>query len=103
MTHTPAVRVRDLNQQPVRTDGQFVVYWMTAYRRLSSNFALQRAAELSRAHQKPLLILEALRLDYTRANRRLHTLVLQGMRDNLQHATKHNHCYLAFVETTANP
>lgn len=103
MTHTPAVRVRDLNQQPVRTDGQFVVYWMTAYRRLSSNFALQRAAELSRAHQKPLLILEALRLDYPWANRRLHTFVLQGMRDNLQHATKRNHCYLPFVETTANP
>ena len=103
MTLTPAVRVRDLNQNPVRRDGQFVVYWMTAYRRLSSNFALQRAAELARVHQKPLLILEALRLDYPWANRRLHTFVLQGMLDNREHAAKYHHCYVPFVETTANP
>ena len=103
MTQTPAVRVRDLNQQTVRRDGQFVVYWMTAYRRLSSNFALQRAAELARAYQKPLLIIEALRLDYPWASRRLHTFVLQGMRDNLEHAARYAHCYLPFLETVANP
>ena len=103
MTQTPAVRIRDLNQQSVRRDGQFVVYWMTAYRRLSSNFALQRAAELARAYHKPLLIIEALRLDYPWASRRLHTFVLQGMRDNLDHAARYGHCYITFVETAANP
>jgi deoxyribodipyrimidine photo-lyase len=102
MTPTPAVRIRDLNHKSVRRDGQFVAYWMTAYRRLSSNFALQRAVELARAHQKPLLIIEALRLDYPWASRRLHTFVLQGMRDNLEHAAQHGHCYVPFVETTTN-
>ena len=101
MTQTPAVRVRDLNSHPARPDGKFVVYWMTAYRRLSSNFALQRAAELARAHQKPLLIVEALRLDYPWASRRLHAFVLQGMRDNRDHALRYSHCYVPFVETTA--
>ncbi len=101
MTQTPAVRVRDLNSHPARRDGKFVVYWMTAYRRLSSNFALQRAAELARAHQKPLLIVEALRLDYPWASRRLHAFVLQGMRDNRDHALRCSHCYVPFVETTA--
>lgn len=101
MTQTPAVRVRDLNSHKARPDGKFVVYWMTAYRRLSSNFALQRAAELARAHQKPLLIVEALRLDYPWASRRLHAFVLQGMRDNRDHALRYSHCYVPFVETTA--
>ncbi|HQZ63657.1 MAG TPA: deoxyribodipyrimidine photolyase, partial [Planctomycetaceae bacterium] len=86
MTSTPAVRIRDLNQKNIRRDGQFVLYWMTAYRRLSSNFALQRAAELARSQQKPLLIVEGLRLDYPWASRRLHAFVLQGMRDNQTHA-----------------
>ncbi|MBC7966850.1 MAG: deoxyribodipyrimidine photolyase [Fuerstia sp.] len=101
MTQTPAVRVRDLNSQPVRPDGKFVVYWMTAYRRLSSNFALQRAAEQACAYHKPLLIVEALRLDYPWASRRLHAFVLQGMRDNRDHALRHSQCYVPFVETTA--
>lgn len=100
MTQTPAIRVRDLNSHPARPDGKFVVYWMTAYRRLSSNFALQRAAELSRVHCKPLLIVEALRLDYPWASRRFHAFVLQGMRDNLDHARRHLHCYVPFVETS---
>ena len=88
MTQTPAVRIRDLNSQPVHPDGKFVVYWMTAYRRLSSNFALQRAAELARTHGKPLLIIEALRLDYPWASRRMHAFVLQGMSENCNHALR---------------
>ncbi|MCX7389326.1 MAG: deoxyribodipyrimidine photolyase [Planctomycetales bacterium] len=101
MTQTPAVRIRDLNSQPVHPDGKFVVYWMTAYRRLSSNFALQRAAELARTHGKPLLIIEALRLDYPWASRRMHAFVLQGMSENCNHALRYSHCYVPFVETTA--
>ena len=88
MTQTPALRIRDLNHCRLRPDGKFIVYWMTAYRRLSSNFALQRAAELARAFQKPLLIVEALRMDYPWASRRLHSFVLQGMRDNRDHALR---------------
>jgi deoxyribodipyrimidine photo-lyase len=101
MKQTPDVRIRDLNHQPLCPDGQFVVYWMTACRRLSSNFALQRAAELARACQKPLLIVEALRLDYPWANRRLHAFVLQGMHDNSEHAARYGHCYVPFFETQA--
>ena len=99
MNSTPAVRIRDLNQKSVRQDGEFVLYWMTAYRRLSSNFALQRATELARTLQKPLLIVEALRLDYPWASRRLHAFVLQGMRDNDEQARRLKHCYVPFVET----
>lgn len=100
MMQTPEVRIRNLNNHPARSDGKFVVYWMTAYRRLSSNYALQRAVELARAYRKPLLIVEALRLDYPWASRRMHAFVLQGMRDNRDHAAKYSHCYFPFVETS---
>ena len=62
-TSTPDARIYDENKQPVRPGGAFVLYWMTAARRTRSNFALQRAAELSVELCKPLLIVEALRLD----------------------------------------
>ena len=37
---------------------------MTAFRRVSWNFALDRAVDWTKALQKPLLVLEALRCDY---------------------------------------
>jgi deoxyribodipyrimidine photo-lyase len=42
----PALRLRAVNQRPVRPDGAFVLYWMIAARRTRSNFALQHAAFL---------------------------------------------------------
>jgi deoxyribodipyrimidine photo-lyase len=55
---------------------------MTASRRTSFNFGLQRAAEFSRALGLPLTVLEALRSEYRWASARLHRFILQGMSDN---------------------
>ena len=57
----PSLRVRLLNDKPIRADGAFVLYWMTAHRRIGWNFALDRALEWVRELGKPLVILEALR------------------------------------------
>ena len=81
----PPLRIRQLNERPLRGDGQFVLYWMTAFRRPFYNFALQRAVEQAKQLQKPLLILEALRCDYPYASDRLHRFVLNGMADNADH------------------
>jgi deoxyribodipyrimidine photo-lyase len=94
----PALRIRTLNDRPIHSAGDFVLYWMTASRRMHSNFALQRAAELAVELQRPLLILEALRIDYPWASRRLHAFVLQGMRDNREAAARSGHRYLPYVE-----
>ncbi len=80
MTVSP-LRQRVLNGAPVRPDGAFVLYWMVAARRAQDNFALDRAVELAAELRRPLLILEALRCDYPHASDRLHTFVLEGMRD----------------------
>jgi deoxyribodipyrimidine photo-lyase len=58
----PEVRIRSINDRPVRTDGDFVVYWCIAARRSKANFALQRAVELATELGRPLLVVEALRV-----------------------------------------
>lgn len=78
----PPLRVRAANRRPIRPQGQYVLYWMTAFRRTSWNFALQHAAWRARELGRPLLVLEALRCDYPHASDRLHRFVLDGMGEN---------------------
>jgi deoxyribodipyrimidine photo-lyase len=78
----PAIRVTAANEKPVRKDGGYVLYWMTAARRRGWNFALQRAVEWSLELGRPLVVLEALRCGYPWASDRLHAFVLEGMADN---------------------
>ena len=55
---------------------------MIAARRTRWNFALQRAVELCVELGEPLLMLEALDVDYPWASDRLHRFVLDGMAAN---------------------
>ncbi len=71
---------------------------MTAFRRTQSNFALQRAVEIARQIQKPLVILEALRCNYRWASHRFHQFVLDGMVDNATNVQRSNALYVAYVE-----
>jgi deoxyribodipyrimidine photo-lyase len=72
---------------------------MIASRRLTHNFALDRALEHSLALRKPLVIFEALRCDYPWASNRLHQFVLDGMADNARVCAKHHVLYFPYVET----
>lgn len=96
-SQVPELRVRRLNDELVRANGEYVLYWMIANRRCSSNYSLQRAADWARTLQRPLLILEALRVDYPWASDRLHRFVLQGMADN-QAALQHVAAYYPYLE-----
>lgn len=81
MIDVPPVRVRALNAAPERPDRAYVLYWITAYRRVCWNHALDRAVERARALGKPLVLLEALRAGYPHASDRLHRFVIDGMAD----------------------
>ncbi len=83
----PAARIRTCNPAPVRGDGAFVLYWMIAFRRLSSNFSLQRAVELAVELRKPLVIFEPLRIGYRWASDRIHRFVIDGMSENAARIT----------------
>ena len=103
MTHlypTPSIRVTSLNKGTLNTNGDYVLYWMIAQRRLTWNFALQRAIERCIALEKPLLIFEPLRLDYPWASERIHQFIIQGMRDNEEVANTHGVTYFPYVEPT---
>ena len=92
------MRVRVLIDSPPRPDGEFVLYWMTAYRRARWNFALERAIRCAERLQRPLVVLEALRVDYPWASERLHRFVLEGMRDNLAAFARKPVLYYPYVE-----
>jgi deoxyribodipyrimidine photo-lyase len=87
MTSVPQIRVRSVNSEGVNPGGNYVLYWMTAYRRLGWNFALQHAADLARSLGKPLVILEILLADYPYASPRFHRFMLDGMAER-SHALK---------------
>jgi deoxyribodipyrimidine photo-lyase len=78
----PSVRIRTLVQEPPRPTGAFVLYWMTATRRLAWSHGLDRALEHARALRKPLLILEPLNVDYRWASDRHHAAIIDGMREH---------------------
>ncbi|MBZ5659663.1 MAG: deoxyribodipyrimidine photolyase [Acidobacteriia bacterium] len=82
MNSVPAIRVRSVNSLPVRQQGDFVLYWMISSRRVTWNFALDRAVEWAEKLQKPLVILEALRCSYPWASDRIHRFVIDGMAEN---------------------
>ena len=94
----PACRVRPLNRAEPRVDGDYVLYWMSAFRRPGWNFALQRAAWWATRLGKGLVILEALRCDYPHASDRLHRFVLDGMADHTAWFRKRSVTYLPYVE-----
>lgn len=99
---TPAIRIRDVSGKPLRPDGAYVVYWMTAHRRPYWNHALQRAVEHARTLNKPLLIFEALRGGYPWASDRLHRFVIEGMVANAAAFAKTTARYVPWVEQTPN-
>lgn len=98
MKHVPEVRIRRLNQMETNDDGEYIVYWMIAQRRVRSNFALQRAVNLCQELDKPLLIFEGLRLKYKWASDRLHRFVLQGMADHCESLKNSGIAYYPYVE-----
>ena len=98
MNNVPPIRIRQANRKPERADGDYVLYWMTAFRRTGWNFALQRAVERAAALGRPLVVLEALRCDYPWASDRLHRFILEGMAANARALRDRPPLYYPFVE-----
>ena len=97
----PRVRVSVRNDAPLRPEGNFVLYWMTAARRTRRNFALDRALDLAREHGRPLLVLEALRCGSVYASDRMHRFVIDGMADNAARLAAAGVAYHPYVEPSA--
>ncbi|MGD2135287.1 MAG: hypothetical protein PVF27_03960 [Gemmatimonadales bacterium] len=97
----PAERVRTLHGSNPNGDNEFVLYWMTAARRLGWNWALDHAVAWARELGKPLLVFEPLRVDYPWASDRLHAFVLDGMADNAARCRAAGVAHYPYVEREA--
>lgn len=86
------------NDAPLRPDGRYVLYWMVGARRTRHSHALEHAVYRAAKLSLPLLVLEALRVDYPHASPRLHSFVLDGMVDNRQAFKKAGIPYYPYVE-----
>jgi deoxyribodipyrimidine photo-lyase len=75
----PAARVARLNDQPERSGGDFVLYWIQAYHRAEQNWALTAAIEAANRLDRPLLAYHGLGFTYPHANDRIHRFILEGV------------------------
>jgi deoxyribodipyrimidine photo-lyase len=75
---------------------------MTAFRRTTWNFALDRAVEWVEKLRKPLVILEALRCGYHWASDRMQRFVLDGMAENACGLENTNVTYYPYLEPIPN-
>jgi len=80
----PQIRITTVNGHALDPSGEHVLYWMIAQRRTRWSYALQHAIARAAELGLPLVVLEALRVDYPWASERLHRFVLDGMADNLR-------------------
>jgi len=97
----PHIRLRQGNRAPLNPAGDFVLYWMTAFRRVEWNFSLQRAAGWAEELGKPLVVLEALRCGYPWASDRLHRFIIQGLADNRARLAQRPVLYYPYLEPQA--
>ena len=98
MSPVPEIRVTRCNEVPVHEKGDYVLYWMTAFRRTRWNFSLQHAVDWANRLAKPLLVFEALRIGYPWASDRFHRFVIDGMADNAEILKKIGVSYYPYLE-----
>ena len=98
MAAVPEIRIRKGNDGSINPKGDYVLYWMIACRRTNWNFGLQRAIERAVELNKPLVVLEALRIGYEWACDRFHGFVLKGMEDNARSLAESGVVYYPYVE-----
>ncbi len=94
----PSTRVFLSNRQPVRPEQSYVLCWLLSSRRPTWNYTLQRAVEHAVLLRKPLVILEAVELDYPWASQRTHQCIIDGMVDASRHFSMYQVMYHPYVE-----
>ena len=98
MPTVPTLRLQVLNGAPTNHRGDYVLYWMIANRRATWNFSLDEAIAWAEKLNRPLLVLEALRVAYPWASDRLHTFIINGMADNAESFRRSGIAYYPYLE-----
>ncbi len=81
-------RIQVLNDEPVDTGGEYVLYWMQQSQREPANPALEFAVGCANRIRKPLLVAFCLAADYPDANRRHFAFMLEGLAETARRLQK---------------
>ena len=98
----PKVRITAITNHSASNSGEYVLYWMTAMRRLRYNFGLQRAVEWANELQRPLLIFDAVRTNYRWACDRFHQFLIDGIVERSSQLSSSRAAHCAYIEPHAN-
>ncbi|MFN7290867.1 MAG: deoxyribodipyrimidine photolyase [Pirellula sp.] len=98
----PRVRITAITNNAVRDSGEYVLYWMTAMRRLRYNFGLQRAVQWANELQRPLLIFDAVRTNYRWACDRFHQFLIDGITERSSQLSSSRAAHCAYIEPNAH-
>lgn len=74
-------RAFSLNDKQSDPTGDYVLYWTQMTQRTQFNFALQYAIRQANRFQVPLVVYHGLNEDYPYASLRIHTFILQGVKE----------------------
>lgn len=86
------------NTKEPNEEGDYVLYWMQINRRFEYNYALEYAVAWANKLGKPLLIYEALTIDYPWACDRFHSFIAEGMKENLDFAKENGVNFFSYLE-----
>ncbi|MEO1023146.1 MAG: hypothetical protein AAFW89_11440 [Bacteroidota bacterium] len=101
MKNINSYRTFTRNSNEPNPDGEYVLYWMQINRRLHYNYALEYAVAWANKLNKPLLIYEALSVDYPWASDRFHKFIMQGMKENLEQCAQQGVSIFTYIEPTS--
>ena len=96
-------RVKALNEAPDAAAGSFVLLWLQGQRRLRGNLAAAHAQRRANELGKPLVVYEAIRLDYPYASDRFHRFVIDGAADNALACADRGLTYGFFLDRPGAP
>ncbi|MDZ7807777.1 MAG: hypothetical protein U5K71_11770 [Gracilimonas sp.] len=98
MKNINSYRKFNRNETEPNPEGDYVLYWMQINRRFQYNYALEYAVALANKFDKPLLIYEGLNVSYPWASDRIHTFMMQGMKENLDYAKEQSLNFYSYLE-----
>lgn len=98
MKNINSLRKFNRNDNSQNEAGEYVLYWMQSTRRFQYNYALELAVAWANKLDKPLLIYEGLNIDYPWASDRIHTFMMEGMKENLEYARSKDLNFYSYLE-----
>jgi len=99
---TDDLRIHAADEPGPRPGGDLVLYWMQTILRARDNFALDFAVEQANTLRLPVLVYHGLRYDYPWASDRLHTFILESVRDLYRELEERGIRYAFYLERSGD-